>query len=195
MLAAALQNSLLTSQSGEETPDPFQRRISSIAEQEAGTVREALSLASVRSNSSRHSGEASPGSPADPHPISWSTFLLPASLSALGVFPIATEIEGHADLCDKGTGRSAFSWVPPGYAGDAGDATKRVACLMRALRTDGDGNCLLHASGLATWGVHDRTKDGPLGPLRDQVAEKLRSEEFVSLYAVGSNPGRAATRR
>ena len=168
-LAEALAHSLRTAQAGDASAngvEALRRRISNIAEQEACIVRAALMSAD---------GEVSTSGKLHP---TWSNFLLPASLSALGVFPIATEIEGHADLCDKATGRSAFSWVPPGFSGDD---RLRIACLMRALRTDGDGNCLLHAAGLATWGIHDRTKDGPLGPLRDQVGAMLRSEELVAL--------------
>lgn len=165
-LAAALAHSLRTAQAGDASlagqPERLQRRISSIAEQEASSLRAALTSAA-------DGEESTAGGAGGKLHLTWSSFLLPASLSALSAFPLATEIEAHADLCDKATGRSAFSWVPPGFAGDD---RLRIACLMRALRTDGDGNCLLHAAGLATWGIHDRTSDsseGPLGPLRDQV--------------------------
>ena len=171
----------------------MQRRISSIAEQEASSLRAALASADGKVCSlSTHICCSAPHLIL-PHSTSlqestavagklnptWSSFLLPASLSALGVFPIATEIEGHADLCDKASGRSAFSWVPPGFSGDD---RLRIACLLRALRTDGDGNCLPHAAGLATWGIHDRTKDGPLGPLRDQVGVRFRFRVRVRVW-------------
>ena len=168
-LAHALEHALRFSEEEQEKPAELQRRISSVAEQEAETVRADLDLKPDQM-----------GADEKGDPISWSTFLLPSSLQALGVFPIATEIEKNRDLCDPETTRSVFGWVPPTLpVVGTSEWRMRMACLMRALRTDGDGNCLLHACGLAMWGVHDRKSGGPLGPLRDQVASILASESFV----------------
>jgi len=175
ILAHALEHALRFSDEEQEKPLELQRRISNVAEQEAETVRADLDL--------KPDEMGAVGTPEDGgDPISWSTFLLPSSLQALGVFPIATEIEKSRDLYDPSTSRSIFGWVPPSLPIEGTSEWKmRMSCLMRALRTDGDGNCLLHACGLAMWGVHDRKTGGPLGPLRDQVASILAAESFVKL--------------
>ena len=69
-------------------------------------------------------------------PVSWSTFLLPASSAGQAKLPIAAEVEGAPALRDDASGVSTFAWHAPGAAPDA-------ACRLRALRTAGDGNCLL----------------------------------------------------
>ena len=79
--------------------------------------------------------------------------------------------------------RANLRWSPPGYAmpadeADAAEAdgrakatngggaaaaadhprslARQLGCTLHPLRTDGDGDCLLHAVSLAIWGAHDR---------------------------------------
>jgi hypothetical protein len=49
------------------------------------------------------------------------------------------------------------------------------------IRTDGDGNCLLHAAALGAWGVHDRAGTKDVGMLRSMVFNLLNNEQFVRL--------------
>ncbi|CAN0301397.1 unnamed protein product, partial [Laminaria digitata] len=48
------------------------------------------------------------------------------------------------------------NWAPPGYK-PTDRRMAEVAARLWALRTDGDGDCLLHAVSLSLWGQHDRT--------------------------------------
>ena len=188
-LAQALALSLQASEEMPDAPPPppgppllapeFDRRVSAIAAAEADSVRNELA--------STKDGYVWSPTPGATFPVSWSTYLLPADPEARARFPLAAEIMADRGLFDAASGRSAFSWAPPGYVG----TEPEVAALCRstelcALRTDGDGNCLLHAAALAAWGVHDRDlalpcAAGLLGPLRDQVASLLRSSGFVDL--------------
>ena len=133
-LARALAASL-----GADTDDPFvgvSRSMSSITPDMAQKVRSEINKWKVD---------------AAGRPVSWSTFLLPASSAGQAKLPIAAEVEGAPALRDDASGVSTFAWHAPGAAPDA-------ACRLRALRTAGDGNCLLHAAALGAWGVH--TADG-----------------------------------
>ena len=138
-LARALAASL-----GADTDDPFvgvSRSMSSITPDMAQKVRSEINRWKVD---------------AAGRPVSWSTFLLPASSAGQAKLPIAAEVEGAPALRDDASGVSTFAWHAPGAAPDA-------ACRLRALRTAGDGNCLLHAAALGAWGVHDRRRSSSVG--------------------------------
>ena len=138
-LARALAASL-----GADTDDPFvgvSRSMSSITPDMAQKVRSEINKWKVD---------------AAGRPVSWSTFLLPASSAGQAKLPIAAEVEGAPALRDDASGISTFAWHAPGAAPDA-------ACRLRALRTAGDGNCLLHAAALGARGVHDRRRSSSVG--------------------------------
>eukprot|EP00752_Nemacystus_decipiens_P008745 g7806.t1 len=98
-----------------------------------------------------------------PPDLAESTFRLPAVEKILREFlPLEEAVN---DLLSP-----QINWAPPGYKPTDRLVRKAMARLW-AIRTDGDGDCLLHAVSLSLWGQHDRTL-----VLRSLVVEVLQDK-------------------
>ncbi|CAN0266212.1 unnamed protein product, partial [Ectocarpus sp. 12 AP-2014] len=87
--------------------------------------------------------------PLVPRDLAESTFKLPAVEQILREFlPLEEAVN---DLLSP-----QINWAPPGYK-PTDRMVRRALARLWAIRTDGDGDCLLHAVSLSLWGQHDRT--------------------------------------
>ncbi|CAM9242417.1 unnamed protein product [Pylaiella littoralis] len=84
-----------------------------------------------------------------PPDLANSTFRLPAVEQVLREF-LPLEVAVNELLSPQ------INWAPPGYKPTDRLVRKAMARLW-AIRTDGDGDCLLHSVSLSLWGQHDRT--------------------------------------
>ncbi|CAM9281329.1 unnamed protein product [Scytosiphon promiscuus] len=96
-----------------------------------------------------------------PRDLAESTFKLPAVEKILHEFlPLEEAVN---DLLSP-----QINWAPPGYK-PSDKPVRRAMARLWAIRTDGDGDCLLHSVALSLWGLHDRTL-----VLRSLVVEVLQ---------------------
>mmetsp|Transcript_12366 Transcript_12366/g.15972 ORF Transcript_12366/g.15972 Transcript_12366/m.15972 type:complete len:241 (+) Transcript_12366:53-775(+) len=96
--------------------------------------------------------------------VARSTFQLPTTKSKI----LLEKLQIDEDVTEAL--KPWINWSPPGYL--PGDL-RTLKCQLYALRTDGDGNCLLHACSLAMFGSHDRQQT-----LRSLLSNLLLDEEF-----------------
>eukprot|EP00903_Cladosiphon_okamuranus_P006860 g6681.t1 len=98
-----------------------------------------------------------------PPDLAKSTFRLPAVEKILREFlPLSEAVN---DLLSP-----QINWAPPGYK-PTDRLVRRAMARLWAIRTDGDGDCLLHSVSLSLWGQHDRTL-----VLRSLVVEVLQDK-------------------
>ena len=99
-----------------------------------------------------------------------STLALPAGEGLLDAMPLDADVNRAL--------AANLRWSPPGCdAAERAGAAAALACALHALRTDGDGDCLLHACALSLWGAHDRAHT-----LRQRIALALTEPDVAAEF-------------